>query len=573
MTSLKTFFRKDIFFWILLIILIPSFFTLLRPGFFPMHDDLQAFRIHQMNECFKDFQIPCRWIPDMGYQYGYPQFNFYPPSVYYLGEVFHLIGFQFIDSVKLLFISGFILSALGMYLFLKSWLSKWSAFIGAVLYTYVPYKAVDVYVRGAMNEFWALVFFPFLFWSSYKLVKTGQKKYVAFFAIFLALLLLTHNLMVMIFAPFLGIWILIHILLEKKWKVVLKFFIAGLLGVGLAAFFTAPVFLEKDYAHLETLVGGYFDYRQHFVNINQLFILNDFDYGSSQYGDRDDMNLSTGQVLWITASFAVLLSLLTFKRNRKIAFITLVLAGLELLVLFMMHQKSSFIWSMIKPLEYLQFPWRFLSVSVFLLSVLGGIAVYLIEKGEYQFRKIKLSYVFGIFLIIALFILYLPFFQPRIWLNTNDKEKFSEGSWEKQLTISIFDYLPIYPKFPPTSKAPDNPETLEGLVDFRKRDKGSDFKYWEAFAEKDSVIRIPMFDFPWMTAFIDGEVVPHKNDDCRGQEFCLGLVTVAFPSGYHSIKVELKNTPVRSIGNIITLISVLVIVLLFLPKKLLPKFK
>jgi hypothetical protein len=68
-------------FWIILIIAttVPTFSTLIRPGFFPMHDDLQAFRIYEMDKCFSDFQIPCRWVPDAGYQYGYPQFNYYPP--------------------------------------------------------------------------------------------------------------------------------------------------------------------------------------------------------------------------------------------------------------------------------------------------------------------------------------------------------------------------------------------------------------------------------------------------------------------------------------------------------------
>src|SRR3989344_6624353 len=114
---------------IILILIIPSFFALLKPGFFPMQDDLQAFRIHQMVECFKDFQIPCRWVPDPGYQYGYPQFNFYPPSVYYLGEIIHLTGIQFIDAVKILFILGFILSALTCFIFLKSLFGQWPAFL------------------------------------------------------------------------------------------------------------------------------------------------------------------------------------------------------------------------------------------------------------------------------------------------------------------------------------------------------------------------------------------------------------------------------------------------------------
>src|SRR3989338_7668545 len=108
-------------YWIILVIVltIPTFSQLVRPGFFPMQDDLQAMRVHQMFKCFQDLQIPCRWVPDMGYQYGYPQFNYYPPSVYYLGAILHTFGFQIIDSVKILFILGYIFSTLAMFLFLK----------------------------------------------------------------------------------------------------------------------------------------------------------------------------------------------------------------------------------------------------------------------------------------------------------------------------------------------------------------------------------------------------------------------------------------------------------------------
>src|ERR1700738_1195401 len=122
--------------WVLAlcILIIPTFWSLLRPGFYPMQDDLQAFRLLEMDKCFQDLQLPCRWVPDMGYQYGYPQFNFYSPGVFYLGEIFHLLGLQFIDAVKILFILGFVFSALAMYLFLQCIFGRFPALIGALLY-------------------------------------------------------------------------------------------------------------------------------------------------------------------------------------------------------------------------------------------------------------------------------------------------------------------------------------------------------------------------------------------------------------------------------------------------------
>ncbi len=562
---LRIFIQRPVF--ILIILVIPSFISLIRPGFFPMHDDLQAFRIHQMHECFKDLQIPCRWVPDMGYQYGYPQYNFYPPSVYYLGEAFHLIGFQFIDSVKIIFALGFLVSALTMYLFLRDYLSKWSGVIGALLYTYIPYKAVNVYVRGALNEFWALAFYPLLFWSSWKIIKEGGRKNTAFFAIATFLILITHNLMTLIFLPVLGVWILLNVFLEKNYRSLINIILGGILGIGLAAFFTLPVTFEQKYAHLETLVGGYFDYRQHFVSLYQLFISNFWGYDSSVWGLDDGLSLSAGLVQVLAAGFAFTVALLSYKKFKKLSITIFILFALELFTLFMVHQRSSPIWTFFEDtLEFVQFPWRFLSVSTFLLSTISAIGIFMIQKLDFKTFKIKAYILYSLVLLIACSVLYLQFFRPNKWYDISDVDKFSGISWEKQLTISIFDYLPIYALFPPTSAAPENPETLEGLAEFKSFKKGSDYKSWEVDILESSLLRAPIFDFPGMKVFIDGNIVDHWNSDCRNQEFCLGLVTFEVPQGRHNVLIKLTNTPIRNVGNILTVLSFIILIILLFPK-------
>lgn len=555
------FFKKDLLLWVLLIVIIPNFFSLLRPGFFPMQDDLQAFRIQQMYKCFVDFQIPCRWVPDAGYQYGYPQFLYYPPSVYYLGAFFHLFGIQFIDSVKILFILGFVLSSVFMYLFLKTIVKPWPAFVGAVLYSYVPYKAVEVYVRGAMSEFWSLVAFPLIFWAITKVIKSGQIRHVPFLALSIGFLLTTHNLMALIFSPVIAVWSLMMIILEKRWKSIWLLVLGGVLGIGLASFFTLPVLFEKQYAHLESLLGGYFDYRQHFVDLNEMFLLNNWGYGSSELGPNDDLSLSTGTIQFVLSVFAVVFALLSFKTNRKKSVLVIGLFATSLLILFMMHQKSSFIWSKLEFLWFLQFPWRFLAVSIFLLAIISSLGVSLIENK-------KLSYILGTTAIISVIFLHGSFFTPKNWLNISDSDKFSGKSWEKQLTISIFDYLPIYAKLPPTSKAPDLPEFLNGDVKFEDYKKGSDFQTAKMEVKKDSIVRLPLFDFPGMKVSLNNVVIDHYHDDCRGQEFCLGLITFKVRPGNYDFKVQLTNTPIRTLGNTFSVLSILTVsFLLFKYKK------
>jgi hypothetical protein len=66
-------------------------------------------------------------------------------------------------------------------------------------------------------------------------------------------------------------------------------------------------------------------------------------------------------------------------------------------------------------LSWLQFPWRFLTVSIFLLSILAGLGVYLMPK-----FKIWV----GLIIIIAAFILNISFV-PKGWENITDADKFS----------------------------------------------------------------------------------------------------------------------------------------------------
>ena len=532
---------------------IPVVFNLLRPGYFPMQDDLQAFRVQQMDKCLDDFQIPCRWVPDAGYQYGYPQFNFYPPLPYYVGALIHRLGLQYIDSVKILFIAGYILAAFAMYILVSELTNKWSGFVASILYTYIPYKAVEVYVRGALSEFWAQIFFPLILWSIYKLIKTGKTAYIVLMGVSIAFLATTHALMTMIFAGVAVFWA-IYWLFQEKWNNLFKVVWGELIGFGLSAFFTLPMFFEKKFVHVESVLSGYFDYRQHFVSLYKLFLSTEWGYGSSGF-PNEKLNLSLGIVQWVVGIGAVLLALISFKKSRKTSILTLLISGITLFSIFMMHMKSSFIWAELPALWYLQFPWRFLAISIFLLCLLSGFFIYFLGKTKYFSGKFK--YLIGTILILISIFLNISFFVPKAWLNITDDEKFSGISWEKQLTISIFDYLPIYGTLPPWSKAPEFPEVLEGNVKFLEYKKGSNYQMGVVEALEDSRIRIPLFDFPGIEVRVDTKIVEHVNNDCRYERYCRGLITFNIPKGKHSIEARLKDTPIRTLGNSLTLISLL----------------
>ena len=221
---------------------------------------------------FSDWQIPCRWVPDMGYSYGYPLFNFYPPLPYYIGQVVHWFGFSFTETVKVLGIMVFAVSAITMYLLAAEFFGSLGGMLAAMIYLYAPYHSVDFYVRAAVNESWAMVWFPLIYWLTYKLIKNPAWMLVPWVAISVAALMLSHNPMLMIFIPTYMIWLFFWLIKFKSVSSFKYLFVSAPWALGLAAFFTLPVLVEQKYAHLETLVIGYFNYLAHFLDFRQMFI-------------------------------------------------------------------------------------------------------------------------------------------------------------------------------------------------------------------------------------------------------------------------------------------------------------
>lgn len=551
--------------WLIAIIILASTAIasrdLFQKGYFSMHDDLQIGRLYQMDLCFKDGQIPCRWVPDMGYSYGYPLFNFYPQFPYLLGEGIHVLGISYIDSTKIVFILGFLVSGILMFLFARKLWGDWGGVLSSVLYFFAPYHSVDIYVRGAMNEFWALAFLPGVFWAVTEIIERDKdKKFLPVFSVLFSLLLLSHNLMALIFTPCVAIFAFLLIWLKKKnlKEKVITLFLGGIFGACLSAFFTLPVIVEQKYVHVDTMLMGYFNYLAHFVPIKKLLFTRFWGYGSSGWLQETGMPFQVGLPQWPLAVLVFIVGSLLFwkkKIKKDTFFLFLYFFVLFLATLFMVHPRSTPIWQHISLLAYLQFPWRFLTLVIFSISVLGGGVIILLKN-----KKVQI--ICSISLLISAIALNLPFFKVENILNTSDNEKlFSAKGWNRLQTDAIFDYLPLTAKAPPAGPAPSKPEIKEGSAEISNIKKGTNWYNFEVDVKKESVLQIPLYDFPVWKALVDKKetMITHDN--------FLGLITIKIPEGKHIINLKLTNTPLRTLGNLISGISWLFLLLFFLRRR------
>lgn len=538
---------------IILVVIISTIIAcrdLFKPGYFSIHDDLQVGRLYEMDLCFRDGQFPCRWVPDMGYGYGYPLFNYYPPLPFYFGEVFHLLGFSFINSTKIMFIAGFLISAILMYLFGKSLWGEWGGLLSSVLYVFAPYHAIDVYVRGAMNEHWAMAFLPGVCWAVYEIIIKDKPKIknISVFALLYGCLLLSHNLMAFIFTPVIAIFALLAIWLKKKnfKEKIVKLIIGGLWGFGLAAFFTLPVIAEKKYVHVETMLMGYFNYLAHYVSIGKMLFTRYWGYGSSGWLQETGMPFQVGFPHWPMSFLIFLLGTYLFwkkKIKKEIYFYFTFFFFLFLSSMFLVHPRSVFIWNAIPTLAYLQFPWRFLTLTAFAISILGGGAVIF-------FKKEKSQIICCFILMILTVVLNYSFFRMEKIIPATDSQKlFSSKGWNKLQTDAIFDYLPVYAKAPPGGPAPDKPEIKEGKAEIASVKKGSDWYEFETNVIEPAKIQVPVYNFPGWRVLVEGKKTSITHDNF------LGLITISVPKGEYFVRASLTNTTVRILGNVISLIS------------------
>lgn len=537
--------NKNLLWVILLIFLtIPLFRKIVRPGFYPTHDDIQAMRVLQMDKCVKDLQIPCRWVPDMGFGYGYPQFNYYPPLPYYTMELVHLTGVSILGSVKAGVALGFLLSALAMYLLGNELFGKRGGFLSALFYVYAPYLATDVYNRGALSEFWSLIFLPLIFWSIYKIFNSVKRKYAIFFSLSLAGLLLTHVIVSYFFAPIVFLWVAYLMWTKKDPKKIRSIVIGLVLGLGLSAFFTLPVIFERNLVYIDTLTGGFFDYNAHFVSIRQIFTSTHWGFGSTELGPYDDFTFSLGIIHLAAVIVSLVLAFLCRKTEKSVFKLLLFFVLISLGSLFLTHQKSVFLWRILPGFSFIQFPWRFLVVAAFSIAVLAGAMMHLVKD---KYSKNIILIVFTIMLIL----LNLNYFRPREWIDINDVQKFSGVNWEKQLTISIYDYLPIVAQKAPDEKAPQSPifESNQSIV--LTGETGTDWQKWQVEIKEDGEsVMLPVYDFPKWKVRVDGKEVMHQHNNE------LGLVEFKLNGGVHAIEAKLTDTPVRTIGNLLTILSV-----------------
>lgn len=532
----------------ILLLLILSFWSvrpLVSKGFFPMHDDTQVARVVVMGNALRNGQFPVRWVSDLGYGYGYPLFNFYGPIPYYVGGFLAMWGISGLVATKIMFIAGMILSGITMYAWVSSELGIAAGLLASVFYMYAPYHAVQVYVRGAVGEFWALAFLPLVAFGLFSL-KTKKKKAVLWGGIGLAGVILSHTIIGYTTTVLIVFSLAVYsmgalIKRAMNWSMLSAASKMVVIGLGISAFFWLPAIAEMHWTNVSAQIGSTADFRDHFVCLSQLWN-SPWGFGGSAKGCVDGMSFKLGKLHVLLAALGALVWVVRRKSlHHQKAYITVGL-GVTALSIFFMLQLSQFLWVIFPFAAYIQYPWRFLMYATLGLSLLAGVIVVITDRKWIQFVIATAAIIGVIGTNAKLFRGHYVIDRPASAYETTEELRFRVSKISDE-------YLPLQIKRP--SKQSDVVgDTLPPTVDYSV-DTDVDTETYARFVvtiRKDALILIQRAYFPGWQYLVNGKLTTPTIVD--------GLPYLPVSTGSSIIELHFFNTPIRSIANLISVITV-----------------
>ena len=576
-----------------IVVAFPVILPYLNLGYFPTHDgEWAVVRLGEMFRELRDLQIPPRYSENLNFGYGYPLFNFAYPFPYYLGTFIHFLGFGFVDSIKILFAASVPLSAFFMFLASRIlWKNVLAGIISAIIYVYFPYRMVDLYVRGSIGESLSFVLFPLLFYLAIKLVDKASSLLVGGIAISVGILIMTHNIMTVLFMPVFIIFMMTHIILNKK-KIIKPFIVSIILGLGLSAFFWIPALFEKSNILLSQIPIA--DRNLHFVNLSQ-FIFPRWGYGVPTDPNGFSYQLGIPHLIVLFLTVFVLLfrtshsgpSAVSSGQSNCLSRISLtpfLLIAVILVFTFLLFKQSAFLWDNLPLLSEINYPWISLGILGFLVSLLAG---FLCRQNLGRYTMI--------FLGIAAVAFVLPYAKPEYYFNKGDDYYLTNDA----TTTSSNELMPLWVKKFPSERPTNKVETVKGIGKVSNTLYGSKEITFDVLAKENMIVRVNTIYYPGWKAFVypspchPDQAQPEKdpirfrttqgilrrfapqNDNCISKAVIdysndKGVMELGLPKGENKVELKFSETPLRLFADLLSLLSFVALiffVIAFSPKR------
>ena len=526
-------------YWLLVFLIllgIIPLFSLLTPGLPITHDGKDhVARIANFYLNLTEGNVIPRWAPLLNWGYGHPILMFLYPFPSYLASFFHAVGFSLVDSLKLVFALTFVASGLTMYIFVSSMFGRNAGFLAGMLYMYAPYRFVDLYVRGAVGEHVAFVFPPLVCYFLFQLTKNRNPLNVVLGALSLAGLLLSHNAVSLMFIPIfllLGIYFLWQVKDRKFYM--FQALVMIFCGVLLSGFFLIPAFLEGKYTLRDIVTDN--EYASRFETVTR------FIYSPWSFDGTNRFSVQIGLVQWLIVAIQPVIAYVLYKRKQtKLLVFVVGIFVLFVLSLFIMTEPAKPVYEVFSVLQKFQFPWRFLTLSVFITAVMGGIFVHILEPRRQLVVLIVISvlliFVNKDYVVTKGYLLLPDSFYKSVYEGTTDTGE-SAPIWSVRFMLE---------------KPESENEVISGAANIVPGERTATTRSYEIIASSGARILENTLYFPGWKVFVNGQEAQVEFQDQNNR----GLITYMVPSGKNDVVITFENTKLRNLSEAVSILGVI----------------
>lgn len=472
---------------------------------FPLTDDgnWMVIRFSAFYESLKSGQIPVRFLMRLNNGYGYPVADFLYPLFMYIGIPLHILALNFVDTIKAELILSVVCSSVFCYLWLKKFFDDFSSFVGSVVFTFFPYHLFDLYKRGSVGEVLSLAILPFVLWQI-------EKRSLFFVSIGISFLIMAHNSLAVLFAVFIFAYALLDILTKKdKKKLIIFYASSALLGLGLSAFFWIPAIFDLKYTVFgNTQVSEWENYFSDFslIGYSTIFLI-------------------------VLPVFLFLSKKLQISKHR----LTILLLIFATLSIFFATNLSSFLWKIL-PVSFIQFPFRFLSLTSICIAFISAVSLSTFSKNV----KIAL----GIIIIIFVLVDGYKYLVPRTFQYYPDEFY----STNQDSTTVKNEYMPKWVKTVPSAMYDSKVQNLNGKENINIISTNSKEMIFQTYLDSQRLVQINTVYFPGWDVYVNGikrEIDYNSN----------GYIRLNLDRGQNNIKVLFGETWERIFADIISILS------------------
>lgn len=507
--------KKIIWIGIVLIVSFWSVRAFFTQSFIPTHDgEYHIIRFWQFDKNIHEGILVPVWGSDLNHGFGVPIFSFFYPFPNYVGEFFHIVGFSFIDSLKLTLGISMIFSSLFFYLWLRCFFKPFASCLGSIAYVLAPYHLVVVSIRGSVGESWALVMFPLSLFLITTLNQSAKRKFYVegILSFSLALLVLSHNVMGIIFFVlcFLYAQSLLYLQKTRNSK---QIFISFILSMLLSSFFFVPILLERNFVTGLDIVN----YKDHFLSFFQL-IIPSWGSGFSVPGISDQLSFQIGIPHLVALIVAICIGIK--KRNKLV----LVFIVVFLLSAFFMLEQSRSIWKLFSFLRFIQFPWRLLSVSLVISSFLFA---YVVES------KPKI----GIVLVLLCFLFYAQYTNTVRFVKREDDYLLKDPNWAYGTSTVGSSFNTKWFSLPKQIQD-DEFVSIDGNAKISDVKRTVTKSMAQISTDKEVEVKVKRAYYPGWNVYIDTKKISYTSNNH-------GIIQFTVPKGRHSIMVSFETTLTR----------------------------